>query len=57
MLGDSVLSLSRWETSGVAHGNDPFFPVYSMRKKPEYHQVYGYKLRIDTLNRKLLENQ
>src|SRR5467141_1261862 len=31
----SVLSLSRWETAGVAHGNDPFFPVYSMRKKTE----------------------
>ena len=33
----SVLSLSRWETSDVAHGNEPFFPVYSMRKKTEYH--------------------
>src|SRR5882724_10303283 len=43
MLGDSVLSLSRWETAGVAHGNDPFFPVYSMRKKTEFHPVYSYK--------------
>jgi len=32
-----VLSLVGGDAVGVAHGNDPFFPVYSMRKKTEYH--------------------
>src|SRR5215831_17478415 len=44
MLCDRGLSLAGRETSGVAYGNDPFFPVYSMRKKSEYHQVYSYKI-------------
>jgi hypothetical protein len=30
-------------TAGGAHGNEPFFPVYSLRKKTAYHQVYDYK--------------
>src|SRR5262249_57425787 len=47
MLCGWVLSLAGQDTSGVAHGNDPFFPVYSMRKKSEYQQAYGYKRSLE----------
>src|SRR5215831_3190657 len=44
MLCAWVRSLAGGDAVGVARGNDPFFPVYSMRKKPEYHQGYSYKI-------------